>query len=67
MKVNVGGSDRIIRLVIAVVAALLAAFVVKSGALAIVLWIVPAIMLLTAVVRVCPLYLPFGINTNKRV
>ncbi|MBK8868630.1 MAG: DUF2892 domain-containing protein [Dermatophilaceae bacterium] len=67
MKVNVGGSDRIIRLVIAVVAALLAAFVVKSGALAIVLWIVAAIMLLTAVVRVCPLYLPFGINTNKRV
>ena len=67
MNVNVGGSDRIIRLVIAVVAALLAAFVVKSGALAIVLWIVAAIMLLTAVVRVCPLYLPFGINTNKRV
>ena len=67
MKVNVGCSDRIIRLVIAVVAALLAAFVVKSGALAIVLWIVAAIMLLTAVVRVCPLYLPFGINTNKRV
>ena len=67
MKVNVGGSDRIIRLVIAVVAALLAAFVVKSGALAIVLWIVAALMLLTAVVRVCPLYLPIGLNTNKRV
>ena len=67
MKLNVGSTDRTIRLVIAVVAALLAAFVVKSGALAIVLWIVAAIMLVTALVRVCPLYLPFGISTNKRV
>ena len=67
MKLNVGSTDRTIRLVIAVVAALLAAFVVKSGAFAIVLWIVAAIMLVTALVRVCPLYLPFGISTNKRV
>ena len=67
MKLNVGSTDRTIRLVIAVVAALLAAFVVKSGAFAIVLWIVAAIMLVTAIVRVCPLYLPFGISTNKRV
>lgn len=67
MKLNVGSTDRTIRLVIAVVAALLAAFVVKSGVFAIVLWIVAAIMLVTALVRVCPLYLPFGISTNKRV
>ncbi|MEI2826274.1 MAG: DUF2892 domain-containing protein [Dermatophilaceae bacterium] len=67
MKLNVGSTDRTIRLVIAIVAALLAAFVVKSGAFAIVLWIVAAIMLVTALVRVCPLYLPFGISTNKRV
>jgi type IV secretory pathway TrbD component len=64
MKINMGGTDRTVRIVIAVVAAVLALTVAK-GALAIVLWIVAAIMLLTAVVRFCPLYLPFKINTNK--
>ena len=53
-----------IRIVIAVIAAILALTVAK-GALAIVLWIVAAIMLVTGVVRVCPLYLPFKISTNK--
>jgi type IV secretory pathway TrbD component len=64
MKLNVGSTDRMIRIVIAVIAAILALTVAK-GALAIVLWIVAAIMLVTGVVRVCPLYLPFKINTNK--
>ncbi len=64
MKLNVGSTDRMIRIVIAVVAAILALTVAK-GALAIVLWIVAAIMLVTGVVRVCPLYLPFKISTNK--
>ncbi|HRC13367.1 MAG: DUF2892 domain-containing protein [Actinomycetales bacterium] len=64
MKLNVGSTDRMIRIVIAVIAAILALTVAK-GALAIVLWIVAAIMLVTGVVRVCPLYLPFKISTNK--
>ena len=63
MKINMGGTDRIVRIVIAIVAAIVA--VKAGGALGIVLWIVAAIMLLTAVVRFCPLYLPFKINTNK--
>ena len=64
MKLTVGSTDRMIRIVIAVIAAILALTVAK-GALAIVLWIVAAIMLVTGVVRVCPLYLPFKISTNK--
>lgn len=64
MQLNVGSTDRMIRIVIAVIAAILALTVAK-GALAIVLWIVAAIMLVTGVVRVCPLYLPFKISTNK--
>ena len=64
MKLNVGSTDRMIRIVIAVIAAILALTVAK-GALASVLWIVAAIMLVTGVVRVCPLYLPFKISTNK--
>ena len=54
MKLNVGSTDRMIRIVIAVVAAILALTVAK-GTLAIVLWVVAAIMLATGLVRVCPL------------
>ncbi len=64
MKVNVGGTDRIIRLIVAAVCIVLALTVAK-GALAIVLWVVAAIMALTAVVRFCPLYAPFGMSTCK--
>lgn len=64
MKINMGSTDRTIRIVIAIVAALLALFVVK-GTFAIVLWVVAAIMLVTGLVRVCPVYMPFKISTNK--
>lgn len=63
MTPNMGSTDRIVRIVIAIVAAIVA--VKAGGALGIVLWIVAAIMLLTSIVRFCPLYLPFKINTNK--
>ena len=63
MKLNVGSTDRMIRIAIAIVAAILA--VVVGGTFGIVLWIVAAIMLVTGIVRVCPLYLPFKISTNK--
>ena len=63
MKLNVGSTDRMIRIAIAIVAAILA--IVVGGTFGVVLWIVAAIMLVTGVVRVCPLYLPFKISTNK--
>ena len=63
MKLNVGTTDRKIRIAIAIVAAILA--IVVGGTFGVVLWIVAAIMLVTGVVRVCPLYLPFKISTNK--
>lgn len=65
MKVNVGGTDRAIRLVIAVVAVVLALTAFKGSGVAIVMWIVAAIMALTAVVRFCPLYAPFGLSSCK--
>ncbi len=65
MKANMGGADRAVRLVVAVVAVILALTAFKGGGLAIVLWVVAAIMALTSVVRFCPLYAPFGINTCK--
>lgn len=61
MGKNVGQTDKMIRIVVAVVAAI-AAFM-SSGTLAIVLWIVAGIMLVTGLVGFCPLYRLFGIST----
>ena len=63
MKLNVGSTDRMISIAIAIVAAILA--VVVGGTFGVVLWIVAAIMLVTGIVRVCPLYMPFKFSTNK--
>lgn len=60
---NESTADRIIRLVVAVVAAV-AAFTVGAGsALGIVLLVVGAVMLVTAAVGFCPLYRVFGLST----
>lgn len=60
MKQNVGQTDRIIRLLLAlVIISLGIGFKSWLGALAI-------IPLATAVVGWCPLYLPFGISTCAR-
>jgi hypothetical protein len=63
MKKNVGIIDRAIRILVALVIAILYFTNVISGTLAIVLLVLAGVFLLTALVRFCPLYLPFGINT----
>ncbi len=63
MTNNVGTPDRIIRLVIAALAVFGA--LSTSGILAIVLWIVAAVMLVTAAVGFCPLYRLVGVSTCK--
>ncbi|MGZ3865662.1 MAG: YgaP family membrane protein [Bacteroidia bacterium] len=65
MKKNMGGADKIIRIVIAAIIALLYFTNVISGTLGIVLLILAGIFVLTSMVSFCPLYLPFGIHTNK--
>lgn len=64
MKVNVGSTDRLVRLVAGVVLLAVALFLV-NGALAWVLGILGVVMLATGTLRFCPLYLPFGLSTNK--
>jgi len=66
MEKNVGVSDRIIRLLIVLVIALLRAFNVISGAVAIVLIVIAVILLLTSIFGYCPLYGLLGISTAKR-
>jgi len=63
MTSNVGKTDKVIRGGIGVLA-LVVAFVVGIGSVGgIVLVVVAAIALVTAVVGFCPLYRLFGINT----
>lgn len=60
---NVGNLDRIIRLILGVV--LLSMFFILEGGLR---WIsVFGITLIaTAIIRTCPLYLPFGLSTFRK-
>ncbi|QTH60698.1 DUF2892 domain-containing protein [Corynebacterium hindlerae] len=64
MITNEGTVDRALRAVIALVAAVCAA-VFTQGVTQIVLWVVAAIMAITAVVGFCPLYRIIGIDTCK--
>ena len=60
---NVGTPDRIVRIVVAILAVVGA--LNTAGILSVVLWIVAAIMAITAVVGFCPLYRLVGVNTCK--
>ena len=65
MKKNMGRLDRIIRVAIAVLVAVLYFTNVISGTWAIILGILALVFLLTSLVGTCPLYMPFGISTRK--
>jgi hypothetical protein len=65
MKKNMGNVDRIVRVLIAVVIAILFFTKVISGTLGIVLLVLGGVFLLTSLVGFCPLYAPFGIKTCK--
>lgn len=62
---NMGTIDRIIRVIVAIIIAILYYTNVISGTLAIILLVLGGIFLLTSLVSICPLYLPFGIKTRK--
>ncbi len=65
MKKNMGNTDRIIRVLIAAVIAILYINNAITGVLAYVLLALGAIFLLTSLAGSCPLYSLFGINTCK--
>ena len=65
MQKNMSNVDRVVRFIVAVVVALLYATGVLSGWAAIVLGIIALVLLVTAVVGVCPLYALLGITTKR--
>jgi len=66
MKKNMGTIDKIVRIVLALVAVVLFFTHVVSGVLGIVLLVLAGVFVLTSLISFCPLYLPFGISTCKK-
>ncbi|MCX6205328.1 MAG: DUF2892 domain-containing protein [Bacteroidetes bacterium] len=63
MKKNMGTTDKIIRLIVAIVFAVLYFTNTVTGTFGLILVVLGAVFVLTSLVSFCPLYLPFGINT----
>jgi hypothetical protein len=66
MKKNLGSSDKIIRIVLAVIIAVLYFTNQITGMAALVLGIFAVVFLLTSLVSFCPLYAPFKLSTIKK-
>lgn len=65
MKKNMGGTDRVIRIILALAVVTLYYFKIIEGTLAYVLLALAAVFLLTSFISFCPLYTIFGWNTCK--
>jgi hypothetical protein len=63
MKANMGRTDRILRIGIAAIIAILYFSEIITGMVGIVLLVAAGIFLLTSIVRFCPLYAIFGLST----
>jgi len=66
MKKNLGTSYKVIRILIAVVFAVLFFTHVITGTIGIILLILAVVFVLTSLISFCPLYWPFGISTAKK-
>jgi hypothetical protein len=61
-----GSTDRIVRVLIALLVVLLYFNNIITGTIAFVLLALSGIFVLTSLISFCPLYLPFGIRTCKK-
>jgi hypothetical protein len=66
MKANMNNTDRLLRILIAIVIIGLYFSKVITATLAIVLLALATIFILTSLINFCPLYSIFGIRTNKQ-
>ncbi|WP_291103089.1 MULTISPECIES: YgaP family membrane protein [unclassified Flavobacterium] len=66
MKKNMGSTDKIIRIILAILVGVLYYTKIIEGTVALVLGALAIIFLLTSFIGFCPLYLPFGISTRKK-
>lgn len=66
MKANMGSTDKIIRILAAVLIAVLYFTNQISGTAAIILLVLGGVFILTSLISFCPLYLPFGLSTRPK-
>lgn len=66
MRTNVGTSDRLVRFLLAALLIGLSVGGVIGGARGWAAFGLGIVLVITAITRVCPLYLPFGIRTSSK-
>ena len=66
MKTNMGSVDRIVRVVLAAIVAVLYFTGQISGVAALILGILAVVFLATSAFAFCPLYAPFGISSKGK-
>lgn len=66
MKKNMGTLDKVIRVLVAILFAVLYFTHLVEGTLGIVLVVLAGVFVLTSLISFCPLYLPLGINTRPK-
>lgn len=65
MKKNMGTVDKLIRIFLAIIVAILYFSGQITGVAAIILGVIAVVFMLTSLIGTCPLYLPFGLSTKK--
>lgn len=65
MKKNMGNTDRVVRIILALVIGTLYFTNILTGTLGLVLLVLSAVFVLTSLVSFCPMYAPFGLSTCK--
>ncbi|MFN8153166.1 MAG: DUF2892 domain-containing protein [Bacteroidia bacterium] len=66
MKANMGKTDRIIRIILALVFIALYSTGTVTGTAGIVLLVLAAVFILTSMIKFCPLYPLVGLNTCEK-
>lgn len=66
MKANMGSTDKVIRILAAILIGVLYFTQLISGTTATILLILAGIFIITSFISFCPLYLPFGISTKPK-
>lgn len=66
MKKNMGTLDKLTRIFLALIVAILYFTGTISGVTAIILGVVAVIFMFTSLIGTCPIYLPFGLSTKKK-
>jgi hypothetical protein len=66
MKANIGSLDKVIRIILAIVFAMLYITKMVEGTLGIILLVVGGVLLLTSIINFCPLYAILGWSSGKK-